>query len=183
MPFPPDLDGPSDDASRWSPPRELRLRASLLLQRAARLRRTSGELLTRRQAIRTWIEERRNPPAFLAEPPLPPHEALVEDEEVTSWFRERVHEILAEGWTAEELAGIGITAELLRELTVGIVKREADAEPGASSTEVVTAGLARGSAEALAMESVPADVVTMERVVVDRVSIESTGDNGRTSGG
>lgn len=77
----------------------LRRRAEEVMERAARLREQSVRLLRASGG-----------------PGAPPHDEAREDAETLQWYRAQVRQMLAAGWTSAELADVGITDALLREL-------------------------------------------------------------------
>jgi hypothetical protein len=77
--------------------RSLRRRAEEALERAAALRRQSQGLLRPAPAAEADRQAR-------------------EDAEALQWYRVQVREMLAAGWGRAELADVGITDALLREL-------------------------------------------------------------------
>jgi hypothetical protein len=83
----------------------LRRRAEEVMERAASLRERSGQLLRAPGGPR--------PPGH--QPPAPDGEAQ-EDAEALQWYRVQVRQMLAAGWSSAELADVGVTDGLLREL-------------------------------------------------------------------
>jgi hypothetical protein len=80
-----------------------------LLIRSRSLRRRAEEALERAAALRRRSEQLRGAnPAADAE--------AREEAEALQWYRVQVREMLAAGWTSAELADVGITDALLREL-------------------------------------------------------------------
>jgi hypothetical protein len=80
-----------------------------LLIRSRSLRRRAEEALERAAALRRRSEQLR------AAGPAAEAEAR-EEAETLQWYRVQVREMLAAGWTSAELADVGITDALLREL-------------------------------------------------------------------
>jgi hypothetical protein len=77
----------------------LRRRAEEVMERAARLRERSGCLLR--------ASGGRDDPG---------DDEAQEDAETLQWYRAQVRQMLAAGWTSAELADVGVTDGLLREL-------------------------------------------------------------------
>lgn len=82
----------------------LRRRAEEVMERAASLRERSGQLLRTADGL---CPGRR---------PTGDGDAAREDAEAQQWYRVQVREMLSAGWSAAELADVGITDALLREL-------------------------------------------------------------------
>lgn len=89
--------------------RSLRRRAAEVLERAAALRERSARLREVCGALSV---------AGAAAPPGPAETADhdAEEAEALQWYRVQVREMLAAGWSSAELADVGVTDELLREL-------------------------------------------------------------------
>jgi hypothetical protein len=95
-----------------------------LLFRARTLRRRSGEVLERAAALRERCGQLLEvagslPRAHVAGPPGSHSGAdgdAREEAEALQWYRVQIREMLAAGWTSAELADVGITDGLLREL-------------------------------------------------------------------
>jgi hypothetical protein len=92
--------------------RSLRRRADEVMERAAALRERS------RQLVKTRSHSAPDPPApaELDDAWVRAPGADADDAEALQWYRMQVREMLAAGWSAEELADIGVTDGLLREL-------------------------------------------------------------------
>ena len=93
-----------------------------LLFRARTLRRRSGEVLERAAALRERSGQLLEVSGSLPRPQVagPPGSRADgdarEEVEALQWYRVQIREMLAAGWTAAELADVGITDGLLREL-------------------------------------------------------------------
>jgi hypothetical protein len=86
--------------------RSLRRRAMEAMERAEALRERSGRLLRTAGG---------DPPADPRDAGHPPHPDA-DDAEALQWYRAQVREMLSAGWSDQELADVGITDALLREL-------------------------------------------------------------------
>lgn len=80
----------------------LRRRAEEVLERAASLRQRSGHLLGTSRVLSSRYAGDDAP--------------SLEDAEALQWYRVQIRQMLAAGWSEEELADVGITDSLLREL-------------------------------------------------------------------
>ncbi|HST58488.1 MAG TPA: hypothetical protein VLK84_07370 [Longimicrobium sp.] len=93
--------------------RSLRRRAGEVMERAAALRERSGQLL---KAARADSLPEPPAPAKPEDAPVPALAADADDADTLHWYRAQVREMLAAGWSAQELADVGVTDGLLREL-------------------------------------------------------------------
>lgn len=89
----------------WFRSRLLRRRAEEVMERAAGLRERSGHLLRTSIGLRPSTAGPRDAASEAGE-----------DAEALQWYRVQVREMLSAGWTAAELADVGVTDALLREL-------------------------------------------------------------------
>lgn len=99
--------------------RELRHQSREALERSARLRRRANELFAvpdlhqlRAEVLRSRAREAH----ALREQLRRDADQAHEDAAVDAWCRERVAEMLDAGWTRAELADVGVTDALLRQL-------------------------------------------------------------------
>ncbi len=109
---------PGEHGSQMTPlirSRALRLRAGEVMERSAALRERSSQLLKAARSVYP-APPAAPAPAELDDAPVPPLGADVEDADALQWYRAQVREMLAAGWSAEELADVGVTDGLLRDL-------------------------------------------------------------------
>lgn len=116
QPVPP---APGDATSVRDRSRALRRQSRETLARAARLVRRADELrgvpdrhALRMEVLRSAAREARARREQLRLQAAEAREAA----EVEAWYRDRVREMLDAGWTRAELADVGVTDVLLREL-------------------------------------------------------------------
>jgi hypothetical protein len=94
--------------------RTLRLRACEVMEHTTRLRTQADRLLStlprlavHRDAARAVADAASSSPAAGPEP---------DDPDALHWYRAQVRQMLAAGWSRAELAEVGVTDALLREL-------------------------------------------------------------------
>lgn len=99
--------------------RALRHQSREALARSARLRRRADELcaVPDRHELRTQVLLSATREAF-AQREQARRDAVEarEDAATEAWYREQVREMLNDGWTRAELADVGVTHSLLRQL-------------------------------------------------------------------
>ena len=87
-----------------------------LLIRSRSLRHRAAEVLERAAALRERSSRLLRPVPGSAPPVSHADDEKAEEADTLRWYRAQIREMLSAGWSSQELADVGITEALLREL-------------------------------------------------------------------